>query len=55
MTGAQVLDVAQDGIWTLIYVSSPLMIVGLVVGVAIALIQALTQIQEMTLVFVPKS
>jgi len=54
MTGAQVLDVATDGIWTLIYVSSPLMIVGLVVGVAIALVQALTQIQEMTLVFVPK-
>ncbi|MGJ8527656.1 flagellar biosynthesis protein FliQ [Maritalea sp.] len=54
MTGAQVLDVAQDGIWTLIYVSSPLMIVGLVVGVVIALFQALTQIQEMTLVFVPK-
>ncbi|WP_424982993.1 flagellar biosynthesis protein FliQ [Maritalea sp. S77] len=54
MTGAQVLDVAQDGIWTLIYVSAPLMIVGLVVGVVIALFQALTQIQEMTLVFVPK-
>jgi len=54
MTGAQVLDVAQDGIWTLIYVSSPLMLVGLVVGVVIALFQALTQIQEMTLVFVPK-
>ncbi|MFT6659502.1 flagellar biosynthesis protein FliQ [Maritalea sp.] len=54
MTGAQVLDVAQDGIWTLIYVASPLMLVGLVVGVVIALIQALTQIQEQTLVFVPK-
>jgi flagellar biosynthetic protein FliQ len=54
LTGAQVLDVAQDGIWTLIYVSAPLMIVGLVVGVVIALFQALTQIQEMTLVFVPK-
>ncbi|MCF4098802.1 flagellar biosynthesis protein FliQ [Maritalea mediterranea] len=54
MTGAQVLDVAQDGIWTLIYISAPLMIVGLVVGVVIALFQALTQIQEMTLVFVPK-
>lgn len=54
MTGAQVLDVAQDGIWTLIYISAPLMVVGLVVGVVIALFQALTQIQEMTLVFVPK-
>jgi flagellar biosynthetic protein FliQ len=35
-------------------VSSPLMIVGLVVGVVVSLFQALTQIQEQTLVFVPK-
>ena len=35
-------------------VASPLMLVGLVVGVVISLFQALTQIQEMTLVFVPK-
>jgi flagellar biosynthetic protein FliQ len=54
MTGAEVLDVARDGIWVLIIVSAPMMIVGLVVGVVIALFQALTQIQEMTLVFVPK-
>lgn len=54
MTGAQVLDIARDGIWVLILVSAPMMIVGLVVGVVIALFQALTQIQEMTLVFVPK-
>jgi flagellar biosynthetic protein FliQ len=54
MDGAQVLDIARDGIWVLILVSAPMMIVGLVVGVVIALIQALTQIQEMTLVFVPK-
>jgi flagellar biosynthetic protein FliQ len=54
MTGAEVLDIARDGIWTLVIVASPLMIVGLVVGVIIALFQALTQVQEMTLVFVPK-
>lgn len=54
MSGAQVLDLAQDGIWTLIIISAPMMLVGLVVGVVIALFQALTQIQEMTLVFVPK-
>jgi flagellar biosynthesis protein FliQ len=35
-------------------VASPLMLVGLAVGVLISLFQALTQIQEMTLVFVPK-
>jgi flagellar biosynthetic protein FliQ len=54
MTGAEALDIASAGIWTLIIVSAPMMIVGLVVGVIIALFQALTQIQEQTLVFVPK-
>ena len=54
MTGLQVLDIARDGIWVMIIISAPMMIVGLVVGVVIALFQALTQIQEMTLVFVPK-
>jgi len=54
MTGAEVLDIASAGIWTLIIVASPMMIVGLLVGVIIALFQALTQIQEQTLVFVPK-
>ena len=45
MTGNEVLDVARDAIWTIVLVSSPLMIVGLLVGVAISLFQALTQIQ----------
>lgn len=54
MTGGEVLDLAREGVWTMILVAGPVMIVGLVVGVVIALFQALTQIQEMTLVFVPK-
>jgi flagellar biosynthetic protein FliQ len=54
MTGPEVLDVARDAIVTLVLVSSPLLLIGLAVGVAISLFQALTQIQEMTLVFVPK-
>jgi flagellar biosynthesis protein FliQ len=54
MTGPEVLDVSRDAIETLLIVSAPLMLVGLVVGVAISLLQALTQIQETTLVFVPK-
>ncbi|MBR1219770.1 flagellar biosynthesis protein FliQ [Bradyrhizobium sp. U87765 SZCCT0131] len=54
MTGPEVLDVARDAVWTIVIVSSPLMLVGLVVGVVISLVQALTQIQEQTLVFVPK-
>jgi flagellar biosynthetic protein FliQ len=54
MTGPEVLDVARDAIYTLVIVSAPVMLVGLIVGVAISLLQALTQIQEMTLAFVPK-
>ncbi len=54
MDGAQVLDISRDGIWVLINLALPMMAVGLGVGVVIALFQALTQIQEMTLVFVPK-
>ena len=54
MTGPEVLDVARDTIYTLVLVSSPLMLIGLVVGVIVSLFQALTQIQETTLVFVPK-
>src|ERR1700757_426617 len=54
MTGPETLDVARDAIWTIVVVSSPLMVVGLVVGVVVSLFQALTQIQEQTLIFVPK-
>ena len=54
MSGETVLDLAREGIWVMILVAAPMMIVGLLVGVIIALFQALTQIQEMTLVFVPK-
>ncbi len=54
MNGADVLDIAQEGIWVLIKVSGPVMLVALSVGLIIALFQALTQIQEMTLTFVPK-
>jgi flagellar biosynthesis protein FliQ len=43
MTGPEVLDVARDSIVTLVLVSSPLMLVGLAIGVAISLFQALTR------------
>lgn len=54
MTGADTLDFARESIYLLLQISAPAMLTALVVGVAIGLIQALTQIQEMTLVFVPK-
>ena len=54
MTGPEVLDVAREAIYTLVIVAAPVMLVGLIVGIAISLLQALTQIQEQTLAFVPK-
>ena len=54
MNGAEVLDVGRDAIWLTIQLCAPVLLVGLVVGVVIGLFQALTQIQEMTLTFVPK-
>ena len=54
MTGAVVLDIAREGIWVMILIGAPILIAGLVVGVVIALFQALTQIQEQTLIYAPK-
>lgn len=54
MTGAEVLDVGRDALWLTVQMAAPVMLVGLVVGVAIGLLQALTQIQEATLIFAPK-
>ena len=54
MSGAEVLDVGRDAIWLPLQLCAPVLIVGLVVGVGIGLIQALTQIQEATLVYAPK-
>jgi len=54
MNGAEVLDVGRDAIWLTLQLSAPILIVGLVVGVGIGLLQALTQVQEATLVYAPK-
>jgi flagellar biosynthetic protein FliQ len=54
MTPADTLDFAREAIWVLLQISAPAMVTALVVGLAIGLLQALTQIQEQTLVFVPK-
>ena len=47
MTGLQVMDVAREAIVTLLLVAAPLMLVGLVVGVAVSLLQALTLVGSM--------
>lgn len=54
MTGAEVVNSAVDALFTVVLISAPLMIVGTVVGVVVSLFQALTQIQEQTLIYVPK-
>ncbi|AOG09491.1 MAG: flagellar biosynthetic protein FliQ [Alphaproteobacteria bacterium] len=54
MNEADALDILQAAIWTIIIASGPAVAAGMIVGVVIALIQALTQVQEMTLTFVPK-
>ena len=54
MESAEVIEIVREGIYVLCLVAAPLMLVALVVGLAIALLQALTQVQEATLTFVPK-
>ncbi|WAC29046.1 MULTISPECIES: flagellar biosynthesis protein FliQ [unclassified Ancylobacter] len=54
MNEVDALDVVQSAIWTIIVASGPAVAAAMLVGVAIALFQALTQIQEVTLTFIPK-
>ena len=54
MEEADIINLAQQAIWLSIEISMPVMMMGLIVGLIVALFQALTQIQEMTLAFVPK-
>jgi flagellar biosynthesis protein FliQ len=49
-----IVGIMAEAIWITLLISAPVLIVGLVVGVVISLFQAVTQVQEMTLVFVPK-
>jgi flagellar biosynthetic protein FliQ len=54
MTPEFVVNFAQEAIKVTILVSMPMLLLGLIVGLAISIFQAVTQIQEMTLTFVPK-
>lgn len=54
MTESAIFDVLRQGLWVATMISTPLLTVALVAGVAIGLLQALTSVQEMTLTFVPK-
>jgi len=54
MTVEFVADLASRALWVTLLISAPILGLGLLVGVAISIFQAVTQIQELTLTFVPK-
>ena len=54
MNSTEVISIGTEAIWVMLKISLPIMLTALFVGLIISLFQALTQIQEMTLSFVPK-
>ena len=54
MNELAVLELGREATWVMLLVAGPVLLIGTVVGLAVALLQALTTIQEMTLTFVPK-
>jgi flagellar biosynthetic protein FliQ len=54
MNEADAVELVYAAIWTIIIAAGPAVLAAMVVGVVIALFQALTQVQEMTLTFIPK-
>ena len=54
MNELAVLEVGREALWVVLKTAGPIMGAGLFIGLLIALFQALTTIQEMTLTFVPK-
>jgi flagellar biosynthetic protein FliQ len=54
MDPQEAIDLARQALWTTMIVGSPVLVAGMIVGLVIGLFQALTQIQEQSVVFVPK-
>lgn len=54
MNGTEAIEIGRETIYVMLKIGAPVMLLALIVGLAIALFQALTSIQEMTLTFVPK-
>lgn len=54
MTDAEVIEICRQAILVMLKLAGPVLLVGLMVGVIISLFQAMTQIQEQTLTFIPK-
>jgi flagellar biosynthesis protein FliQ len=54
MTESDAIGILQQAVWITILAAGPMVISAMLVGTAVAVLQALTQVQEMTLTFVPK-
>jgi flagellar biosynthesis protein FliQ len=54
MTAENVVELSRQAIWVMLEVGAPALLAALVVGVLVSLVQALTQVQETTLSFLPK-
>jgi flagellar biosynthesis protein FliQ len=54
MDSQAVIDIGREAIWNMLLIGAPVLVAGMAVGLLIGLLQALTQIQEQTVAFVPK-
>ena len=54
MTPEYVVQLGQEALMLVLYIAGPMLIVALVVGLAVSILQAVTQVHEMTLTFIPK-
>ncbi|TKJ42241.1 flagellar biosynthetic protein FliQ [candidate division LCP-89 bacterium B3_LCP] len=54
MTQQMAIAICKDAVWTALFVAAPMLGAGLIVGITISILQSVTQIQEMTLTFIPK-
>ena len=54
MEAGMVIDIGRQAIWITLLVSGPMLLAGLLVGLVVGVFQAVTQIHEMTLTFIPK-
>ncbi len=54
MNEAMVIELGQEAMFNILILSAPMLVIGLIVGLAVSIFQATTQIQEATLAFIPK-
>jgi flagellar biosynthetic protein FliQ len=54
MTPEMVTSIGRDAILTMLFVAAPILISGLLIGLIVSILQAITQVHEMTLTFIPK-